>query len=238
MAEDIFALAGLFTFSLRTGTASEQAKRWHHLLMAVGNFKRQGGSIHVERERLINAPAAALPPAPFVPPGSQPGTVPLAPTSDPGHAYFRTIKGLRRAPTASVVLAALWPDDNLIVDRRDLNAAIGLLLPRVCGNSTVDGLRAWTRDRRRFGITTSDYGWLRMVAVATRGQPGFGGVSMLNLERALIMLDKRTGQITGWPAYSITLARHAELCPHCQVLRRTYHLQDCRNSTSGPASRW
>ena len=232
-ADDIFSLARLFAASLNTGTPAEQAQRWHHLLMAAGNFKRQGGSIRIGP--LIQAPDVP-PPRPFVPPGAGAGSVPLGPNS--GHEYFLTVKGLRRLPTASVVLAALWPDDNLIADRRDLNAAIGLLLPTVSGIEDVaDGLRAWFRHRRRVGIDTSDFDWLRRVARATLSQPGLGGVSLLSLERALFMLDKRTPQIA-WPEYSIEIARQAELCPGCQVLRRTPHSLGCSQTVGGEASLW
>jgi hypothetical protein len=232
-ADDIFALARLFAVSLKTGTASDQAQRWHHLLMAAGNFKRQAGSIRVGP--LIQA-SNVPPPPPFVPPGAEAGSVPLAPRS--GHEYFVTVKGLRRIPTASVVLAALWPDDNLIADRRDLNAAIGLLLHTVPSRqAAVDDLRAWSRHRRRVGIVTSDFDWLRNVATATLAQPGFVGVSMLSFERALFMLDKRTPQIA-WPEYSIELARQAELCPGCQVLRRSRHVLGCAQAEGDDLALW
>lgn len=232
-ADDIFALARLFTISLTTGTPSERAERWHHLLMAAGNFKRQGGSIRIGP--LIDAPDAP-PPPPFVPPAAEAGTSPLTGTS--GHEYFKTIKGLRRVPTASVVLAALWPDENLITDRRDLNAAIGLLLPSDAERSGLaDSLRRWSRHRRQVGIMTSDYGWLKSVAVATLRQPGFDDVSMLSFERALFMLDKRTPQIA-WPEYSVELARQAELCPGCQALRRERHAAGCADAARTTASVW
>ena len=232
-ADDIFALARLFTISLAKGEASDQAQRWHHLLMAAGNFKRQGGSIRIGP--LIQA-AHSPPPPPFVPPGAEEGAIPLTATS--GHEYFKTIKGLRRVPTASVVVAALWPDENLIADRRDLNAAIGLLLPSVNGNSVLyDELRAWSRNRGRVGIVTSDYEWLKAVAGKTRRQPGFGGVSMLSLERALFMLDKRTAQIA-WPEYSVEILRQAELCPGCHALRDERHAARCAHVVEQAASVW
>ena len=100
-----------------------------------------------------------------------------------------------------------------------------------------DSLLAWWRHRKRVGIQTADYEWLKKVAVGTLRQPGLDTVSMLKLERALYMLDKRTPQIA-WPAYSTELAWQAELCPGCQALRQERRASGCANAGQGVAPVW
>jgi hypothetical protein len=157
------------------------ARAWHHLLMAVGNFKRQAGLI-------VPGPLTALGGASHCPdqvliPDNAGEQVTLA-CEDPTTWHRLTeIPGLG-VPTATTLLAALWPARHVIIDVRDTRAALGL------GAGTLwdaDGLEdAEFPDIRTNGRYWELYQkWFRPTILATAGAN-----EPLGVERALFHLDE------------------------------------------------
>jgi hypothetical protein len=101
----------------------ERRMRWHHLVMAVGNFKRQNGR-RLRPARIAAAPVTVLHVRPdrfCVPAG------PEVIREDAG-SWTRLEQSLggAAAATTTTLLAALWPDSHHILDWRVLAAAAGL----------------------------------------------------------------------------------------------------------------
>jgi hypothetical protein len=113
--------------SLRAWEATDEAQRrdrWHHLLMAVGNFKRQRG------RRLHPPSVAPVDELTFAPrradPFDVPGVGPIGPENLDGWLNLG-VDGVGDA-TLTTLLAALWPDRHHILDWRVLAAASALTL--------------------------------------------------------------------------------------------------------------
>jgi hypothetical protein len=96
------------------------AETFHHLLMAVGNFKRQAGDIHLPVD--FAGSVSKQRPKSLMLPGD------LGRLECDKVAAWQRLKGIPGLgiPTASCLLAALWPDSHVIMDVRDRRAAIGL----------------------------------------------------------------------------------------------------------------
>jgi hypothetical protein len=100
------------------------AETFHHLLMAVGNFKRQAGDIHL--------------PVDFAELAAKRRRKSLVLPGDLGRLDRDDVASWQRLeripglgiPTASCLLAALWPDSHAIMDVRDRRATIGLRVGR------------------------------------------------------------------------------------------------------------
>lgn len=113
--EDIALLADAFWVA---DGDEERRHRWHHLVLAVGNFKREGGR-RIRPGRLTNstvpAAAAATPQAHF----SVPGTAVVLDSEDYGSwvRFTGSLPGAATA-TATTLLAALWPTRHLVFDWR------------------------------------------------------------------------------------------------------------------------
>ena len=189
MWSDILWLAEEFAAS-QPGSV-EATRAWHHLLMAVGNFKRSAGNI---------APAPLPPPRNVQAPHQL--TIPglngnVLDRGDPDTwRQLKEIPGLGQGvPTASTVLSALWPGNHVIIDRRVVASAIGLNW----GGSAPAGSslphRTWTL-----------YEKYRSVVLAAAKRTGRQPVEV---ERALYVLDARVmAGLKGswsWRDYEATL---------------------------------
>jgi len=101
----------------------ERRLRWHHLVMAVGNFKRLGG------RRLRPEPLASAPGPEAVGRADHiriPGGT-LVTCEEPGSwSQLRDTLPGAAAPTTTTLLAALWPTRHFILDWRVLAAVAGL----------------------------------------------------------------------------------------------------------------
>jgi len=102
---------------------------WHHLVLAVGNFKRQRG------RRLYAAPlgqrraAHPRPPSLAVPVAD--GTLPLNCLRAETWVHLQhTLRGAGAA-TVATLLAALWPEEHVVIDWR-VHAAANAL--RICAD--------------------------------------------------------------------------------------------------------
>ena len=127
---------------------------------------------------------ADCPPFKITIPGSPAGTANVTCEDQDTWSHLTEIPGLG-VPTATAVLAALWPDKHMIIDLRDTRAALGL------GAGTlwnVDGLENAELPDRRTGPYWDLYGnWLRPKVLATAtaisGRPR-------DVEKALYQLDR------------------------------------------------
>lgn len=193
--QDVIYLAERFWDSVAEDTA-EREIRWHHLLMAIGNFKRQGGTRLLD-PLLERQPTRRDRPTSFVAHGQLRVSV-----DTPGswRALERGTRGLGRA-TTTTLLSALWPGDHVIFDRRASNAAVGLVgqktgwqsgdLPDPDGTTSV--FRTWSR-----------YTWFRGHVLDTAQQ-----TEPVMVERALYELDRAIngGADLTWREYGENLRR-------------------------------
>lgn len=183
---DIEFLADRFLRVEREGSA-ERDLAWHHLLMAVGNFKRSAGTIFPfgaqrrlgDLERLDTSREFAIP------------ALDTTVTCDDERTWpaLTKIAGLA-VPTATTLLSALWPMDHAIIDRRDIGAAISL--------AAGDRLRAnGLDDARRPDIGWPLYRWFRKTVTLTASGTGRTPVAV---ERSLYVLDQsvRRKLSKGW----------------------------------------
>ncbi|MDA8309633.1 MAG: hypothetical protein M0Z46_03305 [Actinomycetota bacterium] len=154
---------------------------WHHLLVGVGNFKRQS-PIGVG----VTIPSAAPPSRDSFTIPTRGQTVAMTSKVDPGNRQepemwraLTSIPGVG-VPTATAILAALWRGEHFIFDRRVRFAVIGLVCgPKWASDPTLDGkslplnqdweLYAWARKCLRKSASSKD--------------------KLLALERGLYVLD-------------------------------------------------
>jgi hypothetical protein len=113
------------------------AETFHHLLLAVGNFKRQAGVIHLPVE-LADSVAGSRRESLMLPSGL--GR--LERDSEASWQRLRKIPGLGSIPTASCLLTALWPDSHAIMDVLDRRAAVGFQIGRRSRTPSDSTLRA------------------------------------------------------------------------------------------------
>ena len=148
---------------------------WHHLLMAVGNFKRQTPiftgllprDVFVTRKPEVTAFDEI----------SQPFVVGCEDHSS--WELVDRIPGLG-VPTTTTVLAALWPDRHAILDRKVRRMALAL------AGSQGDWSFVGPDETKSPDMTWDLYGWYRECVVATAAE---AGLAVHAVERALFFLD-------------------------------------------------
>lgn len=171
-------------FLAATGDDGDGAVEWHHLLVGVGNFKRQSPiSVGVA---IQTVPASSREWFKIPAHDQSVATITQAdPDQRPEPDLWRALTGLAGlgVPTATTVLAALWPREHFIFDRRVRNAIIGLVCgPRWASDPVLDGesiprkedweLYSWARDCLYQSVNSAD--------------------ELLALERGLYVLDRYT----------------------------------------------
>jgi hypothetical protein len=168
----------------------EHASRWHHLVLAVGNCKRQGGRLRPCRLNEL--------------PDEKPGI----------SACFETPAGLRvdrenrrswedlqrtmpgaGVATITALLAAIWPDQHFVFDRRVRAAANGLRF--AAGLELCPGVKPSTMGGKMSPINFEDYSMVQ-TWLATIGCP------LVIAERALYRLGQKAGSDSArsWTEYS------------------------------------
>ena len=110
------------------------------------------------------------------------------------------MRGLHVA-TATTVLSALWPEDHVIIDIRDLRATIGLNLAEVVDQGWVD-----PDSQRAVRPSWPRYQWLRQKVLSRVEELRAAGaeVDPVDVERALYTLDgktKRSKTSMTWKTY-------------------------------------
>jgi hypothetical protein len=177
---------------------SECRMRWHHLVMAVGNFKGQNG------RRLRPARIAAVPvTAPAA--GRDRFCVPEGPAviCDDAESWTRLQQSLggAAAATTTTLLAALWPDSHHILDWRVLAAVTGLGI--LAGGEENLGL-AEAGSRTHLLPTLDQYAKVRTLLTRLGSQ---AGVPVATLERALYLMSRAVqGKGMTWAEYGTALA--------------------------------
>lgn len=164
-------------------TGDEHVVAWHHLVLAVGNFKRQSG------RRLRPAHLAHLSgslrlerPSTFDVPGTEPAATVAAEGSAGWRRLSKELPGAAEA-TTTTLLAALWPDHHLIFDWRVRAAANALRIRAEL--PPTSGVNADARDAPP--LTFDDYELVREWAL---GAAASTGERLPSVERALYRLSQ------------------------------------------------
>ena len=180
--ENLVALGSRFLVA--TGDHGEGDVEWHHLLVGVGNFKRQSplgvgvafDTSPASSRQWFKIPACGQ-------------TVAMTTQADrgqrPAPEPWRALTALAGlgVPTATTVLAALWPREHFIFDRRVRNATIGLVCgPRWGSDPGLDGKSIPRRQDWEL------YRWARRCL----HQSVNSAEELLALERGLYVLDRYT----------------------------------------------
>jgi hypothetical protein len=180
----------------------ERRMRWHHLVMAVGNFKRQGGR-RLKPSRI--SPADEFVYAARADQFSGPDDLTIS--RDDAGSWQRLEDSLDGAATATTttLLAALWPDSHHILDWRVLAAAAGLDL--VAGDENgLDLVTPHGRDPLPPALDL--YSRVRTVLIT---QSARADVPLRTTERALYLISKATdGRGTTWAQYGDKLRKAAQ----------------------------
>jgi hypothetical protein len=160
--------------------------RWNHLLMVVGNFKRQGPTSiwPAPIPDVVNAPLRPVPDQIDVPYDNLSFRRDDQPVSGQTFTSWRnlqTINGIG-VPTATTLLSALWPGHHFVLDIRDVRAGVGLIVGPT-----------WTqRDEDSFALPSERdwewYGWLRECLLQTVARTD---LELFEVERALYILDRQ-----------------------------------------------
>jgi len=134
---------------------------WHHLVMSVGNFKRQGGSIS-----LLELPSSLEPTGLDGDPLEEcnvlvrsrisgvTSAIRLSADDPMTWRLLDQVDGLAVA-TSTTLLSALWPGRHFVIDVRDLNAAIALDYVEAQAMGVNPG------SQRNVMTTWEWYAWLR-----------------------------------------------------------------------------
>jgi hypothetical protein len=180
-------------WSTKVGDDERLRRLWVTLTFAVGNFKRQGGT--------VISPLPSPWSLTSLPGRSQPRTTLSVPvngniltlTSDGTTADLAGMtSGLSSVPTGSTLLSALWPRENVIMDMRDFQVAVGLL---ACQGATVvvpnEAASLYPPD-------WDEYRWFRLLIRNEADRLKLD--SPMLLERALyVAYDYRTRRAHGMP---------------------------------------
>lgn len=167
---------------------------WHHLVMSVGNFKRQT-PIHIGECMATVPEVSAAPPEEVVVPGGSR----LARDEAKSWRVLTAVRGLGVA-TATTLLSALWPGTHVIIDRFAWAAAVGLR-----ASQGVSSRLRGPEDRKPLpDITWSDYDeylpWVHATAHAAEVEPRA-------VERTLYQLPREVGKAESrsWRDYGVLL---------------------------------
>lgn len=169
---------------------------WHHLLLAVGNFKRQAGRLHLDplavagteqpqRGDVLHVPALA--------------SAELRKDDVDSWIAFGTNQKGAGVATTTTVLAALWPDDHAIYDRR-VHAAIHGVRVAADGHASAP---SWPNSPTFAAYAEARELFKDMAARAS--------VEITDVERALYELDRQAGSdpLRTWDEYGRRLTEIA-----------------------------
>jgi hypothetical protein len=199
--DDVLYLAAQFLEAQASSPYSDESMiAWHHLLLGVGNFKRPGGRI------LPGAPLGSYESAPAPDLFRVPRLGFEVHQNDELTWFYLSeeIKGLGVA-TTSTLLAAIWPSTHVIMDRRTLSAAVGLITASWGWNALPGGVPILPQSTQRLPISWGAFLWYLPTTRATahEAQSHDSHLQLRDVERALYELDRlasRPGQT--WQTYS------------------------------------
>lgn len=179
--QDVEYVAWLF-LTADPSDDEQTALRWHHFLMAVGNFKRSTGPIvpaHLPRR-----PHHFVAPAKFDHPLLGGGRAKVD-VNDPGTWRLLTMVHGLGVATATAVLSAIWPGRHVIVDERDSRATVALHCGSNFFGSPLDTANFPRTDS--YAAYWDFYVWFLEVGLTAVES----GCSPLQVERALYGLDTK-----------------------------------------------
>lgn len=169
---------------------------WHHLVLAVGNFKRQ---TPIQGIGIGRSEIEATPQPSFTAPGLDLTVSKEDPESWKG--LGDAVRGLG-VPTTSTLLSVLWPDVHVVIDRFAFRSAVALRAS--IGGISRQGRKGEVRpdDTKPLGdeVTWLDYDDYRRWVVCTAAAIGR---SVVMVERLLYLL--RIDELPDW-----TWARRGE----------------------------
>lgn len=182
-----------------TAEGSERTLAWHHLVLAVGNFKRQPGR-RLRPARLTDQPEiVSVAPDVFTLPGK--GVLIGVEDVDSWGRLSENLTGAAVA-TTTTLLSGLWPGSHFVFDQRVYRAANGLRVAAgLKGTRSVEP--AGTRMPK---LTFTDYGLVREWVRAVSADPA---LTVQKVERALYELDSRVERDPGrsWRGYAKAVVR-------------------------------
>jgi hypothetical protein len=160
--------------------------RWNHLLMAVGNFKRQGPTSIWPAPNLdvVNEPPPRVPDQIDIPYDNLSFRRDDQPVEGETRQSWRNLQRISGVgvPTATTLLSALWPGHHFVFDIRDVRAGVGLNV----------GPTWRQRDEDSFALPSERdwewYGWLRECLLQTAARDD---LELFEVERALYILDQQ-----------------------------------------------
>jgi hypothetical protein len=182
----------------------QKLRAWHHLLMAVGNFKRQGGTRIVTSllpmGQVHDKPPVFTDRVLAVKPFGEPFE--LVRDDSVTWARLCDIPGVRVA-TASTVLSAIWPGFHAIMDRYAFAAALGLAAATDMDVEPFLQQGFSAEDQGVLQPRIEDYPWYRSCVLATAVE----SVEPTQVERALYVLGQRAVKAPGmsWKDYGSAL---------------------------------
>ncbi|MEE6179207.1 hypothetical protein [Mycobacterium sp. 050134] len=175
------------------------ALRWHHLVLAVGNFKRQRGRrLHPSRIDDIEQPVPVLGERFTLPSG-------LVVERESQSSWQQLKSALPGAglATTTALLAALWPEHHFVFDWRVHSAADALrihahLAPSPSTELEMEGRRGVAEDFTDYATVR---GWLGTIACP-----------LVVCERALYRLSQKVPSVEGrsWMDYASEIASKLE----------------------------
>jgi hypothetical protein len=139
----------------------ERACAWHHLLLAVANFKTQAtlfppalpdGSASPHRQDALRVPLAS-------------GALKLRAEDPPTWPALSGMTGLRE-PRATTLLSALWPGRHVVMDWRAPSAAVALAGARLGWDQSLAGPDSTERAERSW----ESYTWYRAPSSKPRSR--------------------------------------------------------------------
>ena len=185
----------------------EQWTAFHHLLMAVGNFKREGGRrIHAPRLRLRGGVPPSPSPGPHLRLQRDDFVDTLGP--DDGPQLEHAVRGLGLV-SATAVLSALWPSQHAIMDVRAHNAAIAL------SDSPSEWLAAFEISQGSHDEAPMDWRAYEHYRDALSQTAARTGCSLTPVERTLYLLDQKVVKTNpmAWVDYIDAVRRMSEGAP-------------------------
>lgn len=165
-------------------SGDEHVAAWHHLVLAVGNFKRQPGRrLRPARLAHLSGPLRLEQrPSSFDVPGTEPPATVAAEDAGGWHRLSKELPGAAEA-TTTTLLAALWPNSHLVFDWRVRAAANALRIRAEL--PPTSGVNANATDTPP--LTFDDYELVREWAL---GVADSTGERLSSVERALYRLSQ------------------------------------------------
>jgi hypothetical protein len=208
--------ADLFWKSQEGDDTHRKQETWHHLVMSVGNFKRQApiSLLRATVEASIEVNELSRPESCKIVIIDYEGKemhVTLHREQPETWSKLEGVRGLQTA-TITTLLSAIWPGEHIVLDIRDLKAAYGLCLDKPVEQGFISLSK--NRDPLR---TLKEYVWLRneVKSLCTSSEFIAESISVVEVERALYRLDqlqsdfrkenKQLGREITWVMYAAQL---------------------------------